>query len=178
MRPVTRFLVAILVLVAGSSTVADEHKMQHQHITATGDDARQAVSFPPMMRTHLLSNMRDHLGALSEILSAMASADYTEAALVANTRLGLGSPAAAGCEYEPASPANASPVVAARMEEMMFRHMPADMRSIGLAMHQAASSFGKEARKAAKSGDATPAYRALADVTRQCVACHAAYRLE
>jgi cytochrome c556 len=45
-------------------------------------------------------------------------------------------------------------------------------------MHKAASRFAIEAANAGATGDAKPALAALGAVTAQCVACHAAYRLE
>ena len=40
-----------------------------------------------------------------------------------------------------------------------------------------ASRFALEVNKAAATGDLHPAIAALGEVTAQCVACHAAYRL-
>jgi cytochrome c556 len=57
-------------------------------------------------------------------------------------------------------------------------YMPAGMQEAGTAMHKAASRFAIEAANAGATGDAKPALAALGAVTAQCVACHAAYRLE
>ncbi len=44
------------------------HNRTHQPATSSfADDKREVVKFPPQMREHILSNMRDHLLALSEI---------------------------------------------------------------------------------------------------------------
>ncbi len=61
---------------------------------------------------------------------------------------------------------------------MMAQFMPEGMRKLGLAMHESASEFAMEAKNSAKSGDAKPAYAALARVTQQCVACHYTYSLQ
>jgi len=45
-------------------------------------------------------------------------------------------------------------------------------------MHRAASRFAIEAQNASVGNDPKPALAALAEVMRQCVACHVAYRLE
>lgn len=150
----------------------------HRHVSVSTRDSRQAVSFPPMMREHTLANMRDHLDALSAILTAMAASNYTEAAHIADARLSMDSSAAAGCKAlgDPNGGARAASPM--DMESMMAQFMPEGMRVIGLGMHQSASAFAAEATKAAKSGDARTAYEALARVTQQCTACHAAYRLQ
>jgi cytochrome c556 len=55
--------------------------------------------------------------------------------------------------------------------------MPKGMQEIGTQMHHAASRFAVAAENAAVGDDVRPALAALGDVMRQCVACHAAYRL-
>lgn len=59
----------------------------------------------------------------------------------------------------------------------MAPHMPQAMREIGTGMHRAASRFAVAAQEAAVTGDTRRALGGLAAVTRQCVACHAAYRI-
>ena len=56
-----------------------------------GEDDRQAVDLPPMMRQHMLSNMRDHLTALSEIQAALGQGQFDQAAQIAETRIGMSS---------------------------------------------------------------------------------------
>ena len=58
------------------------------------------------------------------------------------------------------------------------KYMPTGMQEIGSEMHRAASRFALEATNAGATGDIRPALAALATVTQQCVACHAAYRLK
>jgi len=58
------------------------------------------------------------------------------------------------------------------------RYMPQGMQDVGTGMHRAASRFAIEATNAAATGDARKPLATLAEVTSQCVACHAAYRLE
>lgn len=135
----------------------------------SGGDPRQWVTFPAPMVQHHLAHMREHLQALGEIQAALAARDYPRAAELADTRLGLNSPMAAVCK--PAmSPA------AAGMPAMMAQLMPEGMRTIGFQMHSAASELARVASGLHPGDDPLPAVAALADVTRQCVACHAAYR--
>jgi hypothetical protein len=119
----------------------------------------------------------DHLQALSEILTAMSAGRYAEAANIAGARLGMDSPSAEGCKSEvAAAPAQMSKP--AHMDHQMSEFMPEAMRKIGLEMHQSASIFAAEARKASQTGKPQPALAALSRVTQFCVACHSAYRLQ
>lgn len=124
---------------------------------ATADDARQLVDLPPVMRTHMLGNMRDHLAALLEIQQALAAGDFSLAGRVAEQRIGVSSLTTHGASH-------------------MAPYMPAPMQEIGTAMHRAASQFAVVAEESAGDADLRRALGALAGVTRQCVACHAAYR--
>lgn len=173
------YIPLILSALAGSAAAQDHDMMTHSmHMAAMPDDARQPVTFPPMMRQHILANMRDHLDAMTGILAALGAGDYGKAGQIADARLGLNSPAAAGCKVggdSAGKPQMSSPM---DMEQMMAQYMPAGMRQVGLSMHQAASDFAAEATKAAGSGDAKPALAALARVTQGCTACHSAYRVQ
>lgn len=185
------FIVSIAVIALSAGVAAQAKAQEHAHMEhrnpmpGISGDQRQPVNFPPAMREHTLSNMRDHLQALSEILTAMSGAQYAKAARIAKLRLGLDSPSAEGCKSESESAkVNGAPMMSkpANMEHQMAEVMPEGMRNIGLAMHTAASAFAAEAEKAGKSagksGNALPALTALARVTEQCAACHAAYKLQ
>jgi hypothetical protein len=52
------------------------------------------------------------------------------------------------------------------------------MQDIGTAMHRSASRFSVAALDAAATSDVKPALAASSEVTANCVARHAAYRLE
>jgi hypothetical protein len=117
-------------------------------------DERQLVDMPPMMQNHMLANMRDHLAALNEILASLADGHFDQAADIAEQRLGMSSMQAHGAGH-------------------MAPLMPQGMRDNGRQMHQAASRFARTAQE----GESAAAYRALAEITSACVACHAAYRI-
>ena len=108
-----------------------------------------------MMQQHMLANMRDHLAAVNEILVYLGEGEFERAADTAEYRLGMSSLEAHGANH-------------------MARFMPQGMRAAGSAMHAAASRFARTAQE----GDALPAYRALAEITTACVACHSAYRIK
>jgi hypothetical protein len=122
-------------------------------------DTRQPVELPARMRDHMLANMRDHLAALAEIQSALAGGRYEQAADVAEQRLGMSSLERHGASH-------------------MAGHMPKTMQDVGTAMHRAASRFARVAQETAVTRDLPRALGALADVSSQCVACHAAFKLK
>jgi hypothetical protein len=177
MRQIARVSMAALAL-AGMCTAHAQDHMDHQaHMAVAGGDARELANYPSQMRLHTLATMRGHLNALSEILAAMSSGRYADAAHIAYAQLGMDSPSAAECKVQ----SNAgSPQMSAvtSMDQAMSQYMPEGMRKIGLEMHGAASAFAAEAAKAGKTGNAQSALTALSRVTQQCVACHAAYRLQ
>jgi len=106
------------------------------------DDARQSVSMPEMMQTHMRANMRDHLLAISEIQTALAAGQYDVAAEIAELRLGMSSLDAHGARH-------------------MAGFMPDGMQTIGTAMHHAASRFAATAQEAAVTNDLAGALGAL-----------------
>jgi hypothetical protein len=121
-------------------------------------DERIKVDFPPMMRDHMLGNMRDHLSALQEITASLSSGQYDQAADVAESRLGMSSMALHGAAH-------------------MSKIMPKEMAAIGTEMHRAASRFALSARDADIDGGLGKAFGALSEVMQQCVACHTSYRV-
>jgi cytochrome c553 len=118
------------------------------------EDTRQFVQMPDMLQQHMLSNMRDHLAAINEILENMSKGLLDKAAEVAESRIGMSSLGSHGASH-------------------MAKFMPEGMRNAGNKMHRAASRFALKAQE----GDALAAYGALTDVTAACVACHSAYRI-
>ena len=123
-------------------------------VVQANEDARLLVELPEMMQQHMMSNMRDHLVALNEILNSMANDDLDKAAEIAESRLGMSSLEAHGASH-------------------MAKFMPEGMKQAGTSMHRAASRFALRAQE----GDSMPAYRALSEVTSACVACHSGYRI-
>ena len=118
------------------------------------DDTRQLVQLPEMMQQHMMSNMRDHLVAINELLINMANGELEEAAEIAEYRLGMSSLESHGAAH-------------------MAKFMPEGMRQAGTSMHRAASRFALKAQ----GGDILPAYNALSDITSACVACHSGFRI-
>ena len=118
-------------------------------------DARVAVDLPPMMRDHMLANMRDHLAVIDQVVGHLAAGKFDAAAELAEARLGMSAMPGHGAEH-------------------MAPFMPEGMRTLGSGMHRAASRFARVAAE----GDTAAALAALREVTASCVACHAAYRVK
>ena len=119
------------------------------------NDARALVELPQMMQQHMMSNMRDHLAAINEILVFLGNGELDKAAETAEYRLGMSSLESHGASH-------------------MARFMPEGMRQAGTSMHRAASRFALKAQE----GEVLPAYKALSEITSACVACHSGYRVK
>ena len=117
-------------------------------------DVRELVQLPGMMQQHMMSNMRDHLVAINEILVNLGNNEMDEAAEIAEQRLGMSSLESHGASH-------------------MAKFMPEGMRHAGTGMHRAASRFALKAQE----GELLPAYIMLSDVTSACVTCHSGYRI-
>ena len=155
-----RFVLLAFVLAACATGGSGTHAMHDAGMHgAAAPETRVAVRFPEPLRTHTLANMRDHLATLQQIEDALAGGDSQRAADLAERRLGLSSLEAHGAH-------DVAP------------YMPQGMQDLGTGMHKAASRFAIEAANAGATGDPRPALAALSRVTAQCVACHAAYRIE
>jgi len=127
-------------------------------VPSFASDSRLKVDFPPMMREHMLSNMRDHLLALQEITHNLSIKQFDKAAEVAEQRLGMSSMNSHGASH-------------------MGKIMPKEMSMIGTNMHKAASQFAVTAKDAEIDGGLEKAFAALSQVMKQCVACHSAYKV-
>ncbi len=163
----------VILALAAASTLAwgghaaraqqghEHHAAMHGHSAgASGvEDTRTFVHFPQALRAHTLANMRDHLLALQEIQEALAAEAFEKAGQIAEQRLGMTSLRLHGAHE-------------------VAQYMPEGMQAIGSEMHREASRFALAAGDAAASGEIAPALRALARVTRQCVACHSSYRVQ
>ena len=101
-----------------------------------------------------MSNMRDHLVAMNEILVNMGNGEFDKAAEIAEKRLGMSSLESHGASH-------------------MAKFMPEGMRQAGTDMHRSASRFALKAQEE----ELLPAVKSLAQVSSACVACHSGYRI-
>ncbi|MGY9006940.1 MAG: hypothetical protein ACKVJQ_12785 [Alphaproteobacteria bacterium] len=126
-----------------------------------GEDTRELVQLPPMMQEHLLTNMRDHLVALDEILGELAEGKVDAAASIAEERLGMSSLSLHGADH-------------------LAQFMPKAMGEMGTQMHRAASRFVLVAQDAELNPGIKAqhnVYQALQDITQYCNACHSRYKI-
>ncbi len=152
-------VVAAALTAAGATFAFAQHQHHHDASAPVAPDSRQLVKFPAPMVEHTLANMRDHLQTLGEIQSHLAMGHTDVAAKIAEERLGMSSLGLHGA-------AEAS------------KYMPKGMQDAGTAMHRAASRFAITAVEAGVTGDMKPVLAGLAEITAQCVGCHAGYRLK
>jgi len=118
------------------------------------EDTRELVELPEMMQQHMMSNMRDHLFVINEILIKLSTDELDKAGEIAEARLGMSSLKLHNASH-------------------MAKFMPKGMQEAGTNMHKAASRFALKAEE----GDKLNAYTALSEITSACVACHASYRI-
>ena len=152
--------VVATVLAGGSATFAvAQHRQHHDASAPPARDDRELVRFPPALVEHTLANMRDHLQALHEIQLHLGMGHTDIAADIAEKRLGMSSLGLHGAAE-------------------VSKYMPQGMQDAGTAMHRAASRFSIAAQEAGVTGDLKPVLTGLAEISAQCVGCHAAYRLK
>src|SRR5690242_1258290 len=101
------FLALLLVLWVGARAHAQD---------------RQLVEFAAPMREHLLSNMRDHLSTLDQVLANISTGHFEIAGKLLEERLGMSSLTAHDAAH-------------------MAPFMPKPMQEMGTAMHHAASQL-------------------------------------
>lgn len=150
----TKFLIIGLILATAGWGLSSATSTASQ-------DSRQMVKLPEMMQEHMLSNMRDHLVALSEMLGELASGNADKAGEIAEKRLGMSSLSLHGAAH-------------------MGKFMPGEMRAIGTNMHRAASQFviiAKDAELETGKAPRRKVYKALQNIINNCNACHQGYRI-
>jgi hypothetical protein len=140
-------------------------------------DQRQLVEYPKDAREEFLENMRDHLVALADIVTALATRNYIEAANIASSRLGMESRGADGCR----------PMKSHSSMDMMRMHsqpdsmalmMPGDMKKLGQRMHRFADEFAEAARNNTDlQHDDVAVLAALGKLVQACSDCHSKFRI-
>ncbi len=113
-------------------------------------DPRIQLDLPAPMQTHLLANMRQHLVVIDQIIGMLASDELDKAAELAEAELGMSSLDKHGASH-------------------IAQYYPEQSAQFGTQMHKAASRFARVAQE----GDALSAYKALGEITQNCVGCHA-----
>ena len=128
---------------------------------AAAQDSRELVKLPAPMQEHMLSNMRDHLVTLNDIIGDIAEEKYDQAAKLVEQRLGMSSLTAHDAAH-------------------MAPFMPKPMQDMGTNMHHAASQLVIVLQDTSITPDAQSMRRidkAIHQITSACTSCHAAYRI-
>ena len=148
----------VYLFLLGVSIHSHVFAQHHGHETSVAD-TRVAVDFPAPMKEHILTNMRDHLLAISQIQEAMGNGKFDKAAEIAESRLG-------------------QTALKTHNAYENSKFMPKGMQEIGTQMHRSASKFAIEVQNSSATGDLRPALLALSKTMQACVACHAGYKLK
>lgn len=156
-KPSTLTVVVAAILIFSIGAFARSGDLP-DHATDKRVDARQLVSIPPVIRAHMLANMRDHLRTLAKIQAHLAAGRYRRASELAEQRLGMTS-------------------LKMHDARALSHYMPVPMRALGMALHRHASEFALAAQTVEATGEPRPALAALARTMEACVACHAVYRV-
>ncbi len=135
---------------------ADNSKMHEMMMSSGGPkaDARVELQIPAPMKVMQKEMMRQHLDTISEITGALAANDLTKASTIAKEKLG----------WNPAEEQRCNAVA-----EMTKQP---DFIKFGKAVHLKAD----ELSEAAKAGDRNKALIHLAELIKNCNACHGTFR--
>ena len=142
-------LVILLLLGAGATW-----KFVVRGETAPASDGRTAILLPPTERDLVLGEMRAFLEAVQKISAALPEGDLAAAASAARK---VGGAAQQGV---PAS---------------LVAHLPLAFKRLGFDTHR---RFDQLAMNAEQFGDPAQTQRELATLMNNCIACHAAYRID
>lgn len=148
----------VLIGPIGTSVVegADNSKMHEMMMKSGGPkaDTRIELQIPAPMKVMQKGMMRQHLDTISEITGALATNDLTKASAIAKDKLG----------WNPAEEQRCNAVA-----EMTKQP---DFIKFGKAVHLKAD----ELSEAAKAGDRDKALVHLAELIKNCNACHGTFR--
>lgn len=145
------YLAVIAVLLVVIAAMA--YKFIVAGSTGKAEDGRVAIVLAPAERDLMLREMRDFVAGLQGLADGLAR-DDAQAVAEAARRMGT---------------ARTHDVPAAMMGKL-----PLGFKSMALGVHR---QFDTIAADAAVGGDSRHTLAQLSDVLRQCVACHAAYRV-
>jgi hypothetical protein len=151
MRSLKLIALACCLTVAGTLSVT----------AGETEDARTMVTVPSDIQEKMLVNMRDHIGALDDIIHAVQAGKYENAEDIAESRLGWSSLVRQG-------------------DQEVANHWTAPMQKMADQMYRSASNFVIVSQNASVE-DSKEGYQkvlaALGEVTSACRGCHEAYRV-
>lgn len=157
MKKILLTLTAFVATIGLNFASADEEKMHmgdHHHNMNMHDmsmmDTRTSLGLSAEMKQHQLSNMREHVEAITSIVGLMAEKKFEEASKVAHTKLGL----------------------TPEMKAMCGMSDNEQFKTLGLAFHKSGDDLGD----ALQTKDVNVSLRALNKTMGYCVSCHATFR--
>jgi cytochrome c556 len=124
---------------------------------AAQEDARNAIDLPADVRVQFLDHMHTHMNSLDAVVRGLAEGKIREAGATAQKQMAVGQGRGFG------------------------RYMPDEFRQLGFAYHQAAGNFARVTEEVGDKPDAAGWAKivgGLADITTQCNACHAVFRVK
>lgn len=150
MKPFCCWAAAFFLVVLG----ALGYKLVVVGETAPASDGRSAILLTPGERDLVLAEMRAFLQAVQAISQAVSEGDAARAASAARA---VGAAAAAEVPLS------------------LMAKLPLGFKELGLSTHRA---FDQLALDAEQMGDTAPIQAQLATLLNNCVACHAAFRID
>ena len=150
-------LVLLLLIAAGQFPAMAQMRVnppppRHDMRPPIPPDTRLPIRVPPMMKSHMLWKMRDHLAAVNESIRLMSLGDFEAASRVIHDRLGTSE----------------------EMTRMCGMFGNEAYRDMGLAMHASADALAVDIR----SKDMMKIMNALSRTMERCVTCHNTFRVE
>lgn len=129
--------------------------------TTVSSDTRQKIDLPKDIEAKMLINMRDHIGALDDIIGAIQEERYEDAEDIAEFRLGWSS-------------------LVRRGDMEVAKHWAKPMQKMADQMYRSASNFVIVSQNASVE-ESVESYKnvlsALKEVTSACRGCHEVYRV-
>ena len=125
--------------------------------SAAAEDDRTAIDLPPDVKVQFLEHMRTHMNSLNEVILLMADGKMREAGSIARQEMAV--PAGMG----------------------FGRYMPPEFRERGFEYHRSAAEFVSITAGIPEPPDSTgwaKVVNALGQITMQCNACHATFRVK
>ncbi len=143
---------AFIGIVGLNVACAADERMHHEdhHHDMSMMDTRTSLGVSPEMKQHQLSNMRQHVEAITSIVGLMSESKFEEASKIAHSKLGQTPEMQAMCS--------------------MFNNEK--YKTLGLAFHKSGDDLGA----ALQTKDVKASLNALNKTMQYCVECHAAYR--
>ena len=147
-------VVTLLVVAAGTWTAPRQLLRLGTAEAQQAKDTRQRLLLPPAARDKVLAEMRLMLESINGILQGVAVGDMTAAEKAAR---------ASGM------------ATAADVDPQIKQQLPPAFLALGMQTHKAFDALADQVKS---SGTQEAVIKGLAGLTANCVACHAAYRLD